>query len=176
MRFHRFMERARGLWVPGFPLLRVGAAQLDAVAKTRPWYVHLRENNVESSMFLPQALMTMFTMWLPLETVVDCLALVEHEGLRAMVAFTLAILDNAADRLLAQRGLEGILGVLQELPTSPPSAGALRTAATSLLPDVPRPPPMHPEASDPKRLRTSTEEPHADGILENAPEMAMEPL
>jgi len=79
------MGRARGLWAPGFPLLQVGA-QLEAVAKKRPWYGHLLKNSVEASMFLPQALMTMFTMWLPLETVVACLALVEDTGFKAMVA------------------------------------------------------------------------------------------
>jgi len=151
MRFHRFMGRARGLWAPGFPLLQVGAAQLEVVAKKRPWYGHLLKNNVEASMFLPQALMTMFTMWLPLETVVDCLALVEDMGLKAMVAIALAILDNAADRLLAQQGLEGILGVLQALHECPPSAEVLGTAASSLLPDVstalPRPLPTHPKAA-----------------------------
>lgn len=160
MRFHKFMRRARGLWAPGFPLLRVGAAQLEVAAKKRPWYWHLLNNNVESSMFLPQALMTMFTMWLPLETVVDCLALVESVGLKAMVAIALAVLDNAADQLLAQQGLEGILGVLRALPESPPSAEALRTAALGLLPDVskalPRPPSRHPEAA-PKRECSDTE-------------------
>jgi len=154
IRFHRFMGRARGLWAPGFPLLRVGAAQLEVVAKNRPWYGHLLENSVEASMFLPQALMTMFTMWLPLETVVHCLALVEDVGLKAMVAIALAILDNAADRLLAQQGLDGILWVLQALHECPPSAEALRTAASTLLQDVskalPRPPPTHPEAASPK--------------------------
>merc|ERR1719507_559191 len=157
IRFRSFMGRARGLWAPGFPLLRVGAAQLEVAAKKRPWYGHLLENSVEASMFLPQALMTMFTMWLPLETVVDCLALVEDLGLKAMVAIALAVLDNAADRLLAQQGLEGILGVLQGLHECPPSAEVLGTAASSLLPDVskalPRPPPAHLEAGSPKRHR-----------------------
>jgi len=192
MRFHRFMGRARGLWAPGFPLLRVGAAQLEVVAKTRPWYGHLLENSVEASMFLPQALMTMFTMWLPLETVVDCLALMEDMGLKAMVAITLAILDNAADRLLAQQDLEGILGVLQALHECPPSAEAIGTAASSLLPDVskalPRPPPTHPEAASrkrhcsytearsPKRHRSCIEEPHVGSVTERAMESAMEPL
>jgi len=153
-RFHGFMGHALGLWAPGFPLFHVGAAQLEVVAKERLRHGHLLENDVVASMFLPQAFMTMFTMWLPLETVVDCLALVEDVGLEAMVAIALAILDNAADRLLAQQSLEGILGVLQALHECPPSAEALRTAASSLLPDVskslPRPPPAHPEAASPK--------------------------
>jgi len=182
MRFHRFMGRARGLWAPGFPLLRVGVAQLEAVAKKRPWYGHLLENSVEASMFLPQALMTMFTMWLPLETVVACLALVEDTGLMAMVAIALAILDNAADRLLAQQGLEGILRVLQTLHECPPSAEAIGTSASSLLPDIckalPRPPPTHPEAASPKpdcfckearspkRHRSYREEPHAGSVTQ----------
>jgi len=192
MRFRRFMGRTRGLWVPGFPLLRVGAAQLEVVAKKRPWYGHLVEKGVECSMFLPQALMTMFTMWLPLETVVDCLALVEDIGLKAMVAITLAILDNAADRLLAQKGLEGILGVLQGLHEYPPSAEALGAAASSLLPDVskalPRPPSTHPEAASlkrdgsyteagsQKRHRSYTEQPYAGTVTEGAFEVAVEPL
>mmetsp|Transcript_53018 Transcript_53018/g.105318 ORF Transcript_53018/g.105318 Transcript_53018/m.105318 type:complete len:423 (-) Transcript_53018:74-1342(-) len=192
LRFHRFMGRARGLWVQGFPLLRVGTAQLEVVAKNRPWYGHLLEKDVESSMFLPQALMTMFTMWLPLETVVECLALVESEGLKAMVAIALAILDDAANRLLAQQSLEGILGVLQELPKHPLSAEALLAAASRNLQDVsralPRPPQKHPgaasprsdgsctEAGSPRRLRSYTKGPHAGSITESATEMVMEPL
>jgi len=136
--------------------------------------------------------MTMFTMWLPLETVVDCLALVEDVGLQAMVAITLAILDNAADRLLAQQGLEGILGVLQALHESPPSAEALGTAASGLLPDVskalPRPPPIHSvsaspkpdcsctEGTSPKRHRSCRVEPHTGSITERGMEVAVEPL
>jgi len=180
MRFQKFMRCMRGLWTPGFPLLQVGAATLELVAKNRPWYQYLVVNGVESSMFLPQALMTMFTMWLPLETVVACLAIVENKGLNAMVATAVAILDHAADRLLAQQGLEGILGVLQALPECPPSADPLQAAVISLLPDVskslPRSPPPHPEATSPKRRCPYKWEPHTSSVTHRAMEVAVDPL
>lgn len=133
-RFHRFVDRMRGLWLPGFPLLQVGELQFVSVAKDRPWYRHLLAHNVDPSMFLPQALLTMFTMWLPLDTVVHCLELPEKRGLEAMVAITVAVLDHAKDRFLQQRGLEGIMQVLQDLPTFAPPPSKLALTASATLP------------------------------------------
>jgi len=135
-RFHGFVQRVRGLWLPGFPLLQVGSTQFACAVRERPWYRHLHDHCVEPSMFLPQALLTMFTLWLPLATVVQCLTLPERLGLSAMVAMTVAVLDHAGERILKAQRFEGILGVLQALPDFPPSPEVLTSLATNALPAV----------------------------------------
>jgi len=136
LRFHTFVNRVRGLWLPGFPLLHVGEARFVSVAKDRLWYQHFETHNVEPSMFLPQALLTMFSLWLPLPTVVKCLPLPEDMGLEAMIAITLVVLEHAQERLLRQRSLEGILKVLHELPSFAPNPQAITRAVKSTLPLV----------------------------------------
>jgi len=135
-RFHSFVQRVRGLWLPGFPLLQVGSNQFSCAVRERPWYRHLHDHCVEPSMFLPQALLTMFTLWLPLETIVECLPFPERLGLSAMVAMTVAVLDHAAERILKEKRFEGILGVLQALPDCPPSTEVLLSLVTHSLPAV----------------------------------------
>lgn len=134
-RFHGFMQRNRGLWLPGFPLLEMGVAHLVTVAKERQWFQHLNAHDVRPSMFLPQALLTLFTMWLPLTTVVECLAMLERDGLLAMVAMTVAVLDHATERLLKQQSMEELLRVFRELPALSPEPQELVTAATKELPE-----------------------------------------
>lgn len=87
-------------------------------------------------MFLPQALLTMFTLWLPLATIVQCLAIFERLGLSAMVATTVAVLEHSSERILKAQRFEGILGVLQALPDNPPSPEVLVSLATNALPAV----------------------------------------
>lgn len=40
-RFAAFVQRVRGLWLPGFPLLQPSIASFEALAKGRPWFMHL---------------------------------------------------------------------------------------------------------------------------------------
>lgn len=134
-RFHGFTQRVRGLWMPGFPLLEMGVAHFATVAKERSWFQHLIAHDVRPSMFLPQALMTMFAMWLPLRTVVECLALPERNGLIGMVAMTVAVLDHARDRLLQQHSFEELLSVFRGLQDSPPEPQALAAAASRAVPE-----------------------------------------
>mmetsp|Transcript_16508 Transcript_16508/g.39172 ORF Transcript_16508/g.39172 Transcript_16508/m.39172 type:complete len:261 (+) Transcript_16508:378-1160(+) len=133
-RFHGFIERMRGLWMPGFPLLEMGVAHLAAVARERKWFKHLHAHDVRPTMFLPQALLTLFALWLPLQTVVQCLALLERDGLVGMVAMTVAVLDHATERLLKQQSMEELLGVFRELQDSPPEPQELVSAASRELP------------------------------------------
>lgn len=135
-RFHAFVQRVRGLWLPGFPLLQVGSTQFAYAVRERPWYRHFHDHCVEPSMFLPQALLTMFTLWLPLATIVQCLAIFERLGLSAMVATTVAVLEHSSERILKAQRFEGILGVLQALPDNPPSPEVLVSLATNALPAV----------------------------------------
>eukprot|EP00413_Alexandrium_margalefii_P045762 CAMPEP_0204598380 /NCGR_PEP_ID=MMETSP0661-20131031/54285_1 /ASSEMBLY_ACC=CAM_ASM_000606 /TAXON_ID=109239 /ORGANISM="Alexandrium margalefi, Strain AMGDE01CS-322" /LENGTH=172 /DNA_ID=CAMNT_0051609083 /DNA_START=1 /DNA_END=519 /DNA_ORIENTATION=- len=125
----------RGLWLPGFPLLEMGVAHLATVAKERSWFQHLSAHDVRPSMFLPQAMLTLFAMWLPLTTVVECLALLERDGLVGMVAMTVAVLDHARERLLRQQSMEALLCVFRELQDSPPEPKELVTAASLQLPE-----------------------------------------
>jgi len=135
-RFRCFVKRVRGLWLPGFPLLELGSTQFTTAAQDRCWYKHLGECNVEVSMFLPQALLTMFTMWLPLKTVVHNLALPEKEGLSAMVAMTIAVLDHVSLRLIEERSMEGVLKALQHIQDDAPRPGVLEFAMRKTLPEV----------------------------------------
>lgn len=135
-RFHAFVEKLRGLWLPGFPLLAVGTDKFVEIARGRPWYKHLHANAVEPSMFLPQALMTVFAMWLPMPTVVRCLALPECNGLKGMLAMALAVLDHTGGLLLKQQNMEELLKVFKGLQSHAPTPSVLEAAASVALAEV----------------------------------------
>jgi len=137
-RFRAFIQRLRGLWLPNFPLLQVGTSKFMKAAEEFTWYRHLNAHAVEPSMFLPQALLAMFALWLPLPTVVECLAILEQKGLAGMLALTLAVLDHVGDSLLQQRSMEGLLAVLKNLKTRAPEPSVLSMAARETLPKVAR--------------------------------------
>jgi len=135
-RFREFVRSVRGLWLPGFPLLEDGAAQFNTVAQERSWFKHFNACDVEVTMFLPQALMTLFTMWLPFETVVQHVKLPEREGLCGMIAMTVAVLDHVSAQLQEQRNMEGILKFLQQLQDVAPCPGVLEESFRNTLPAV----------------------------------------
>jgi len=134
-RFHAFTDRMRGLWLPGFPLLEEGTARFVSLARRRPWFQHLQAYEVEPSMFLPQALMTMLAMWLPMSTIAQCLRLPERHGLDGMLAMVLAVLDHAQEQLLQQHSMDDLLHVLRDVKHSAPPPRMLKVAAHKMLRD-----------------------------------------
>merc|ERR1719210_997956 len=132
-RFHAFVQDMRGLWLPGFPLLAVGTARFESIAWECGWYQHLKANGIETSMFLPQAMMTILAMWLPMPTIAQCLKLPERYGLDGIVAMTFCVLDLAKERLLQQQNMEGLLQVLQTLHDSAPQPCMLENSVHKLL-------------------------------------------
>merc|ERR1712187_362798 len=84
-------------------------------------------------MFLPQGFLTLFAMWLPMETAVECLGLVEVHGVCGMVAIALAVLESVAERLLRLQSMEQLLVALQDLKSVAPQPARLVPAAHVVL-------------------------------------------
>lgn len=135
-RFHAFMKHVRGLWLPGFPLLQAGAAQFEEVAKGTRWFQHLRGYQVEPSTYLPQAWLPLFTTWLSLETLAECLELLEGHGFPGVLAITLAILEHADEHLLRQESRSSILQAINGLGQEAPAPAALAQGIRTWLPKV----------------------------------------
>lgn len=87
-------------------------------------------------MYLPQALMTLFALWVPLSSLVRCLTLFETEGLSAMLAMTVALLDCVQARLLQARDVGDLLGTIKDMKKFAPSHVHLYAAVLALLPDA----------------------------------------
>lgn len=83
------------------------------VAKTTAWYEHLCSHAVRLNSCLSEAWLTMFTTWLPLPTLVECLEFLEGHGLSGVLAMTLALLDEAAKDILEAEDEVAILEVLE---------------------------------------------------------------
>lgn len=134
-RFHRFIQRMRGLWLPGFPLLHEGTSQFEEVARNYSWFQQLEHQGLETSMYLPQAWMTLFANWLPLDSIVRCLPQLEETGFVGVMAMTLAVLDNLKTRLVQATG-EEILVLLKDPRHLAPQAAQLSTQASAWAPVV----------------------------------------
>lgn len=133
-RFRAFTQRVRRLWLPGLPLFKEGVVQFTALAETRAWYKHLQTKAVDPSMYLPQAWMPLFALWLPLSVLVESLELMEQEGFAGLMSITLATLDHTALDILEQQKLNGLMATLGDLREHAPCAGDLLTAAYRWLP------------------------------------------
>jgi len=132
-RFWMFTRQVRGLWLPGFPLFRDGEAWFESAAASRPWHQHLEAKNVEPSMYLPQAWMTLFSSWLPLSILLQCVGLLESDGFNAIMAITLAVLDNVQDELMETKNMTQVMRILGDLRDRAPLAFDLISAARACL-------------------------------------------
>lgn len=132
-RFHTFTTRLRGLWLPGFPLLKVATNKFVLLTQKKLWYKHLETHTVEPSMFLPQAVITMLALWLPISTIAQCLQLLEQHGLDGILAMTISVLDHNKKKLLRQQSMEGLLQVLKDLPDYTPQLSVLKMSFHGLM-------------------------------------------
>mmetsp|Transcript_30566 Transcript_30566/g.65869 ORF Transcript_30566/g.65869 Transcript_30566/m.65869 type:complete len:588 (+) Transcript_30566:148-1911(+) len=132
-RFSAFLCQFRSLWLPGFPLLRSAAQHFEQIVESKAWHKHFERHGIDTSMYLPQALLTLFGCWLPLSTILECLELLETRQLAGLVAMAVAVLDLASARLLAHRTLEELMCELQALKNSPPSSRLLLTTTQNIL-------------------------------------------
>lgn len=114
-RLSKLLQRTRGLWLPGLPLLDSGIQVFEACVQDRAWFHHLSDYGIESTMYLPQALMTTMAMWLPLDMLVKCIYVAEEDGLAGLLAMAIALLDLCGERLLGTPCMEGLLQVLKAL-------------------------------------------------------------
>jgi len=136
-RFEAFTGGVRSLWMPGFPLLKAAMKQFETVAQAQGWYKHLLAHGIDTSMYLPQALLTLFGSWLSLPTLLECLGLLENSGMTGMVAMAVTVLDLAGERLLKQSSMEDLLFELQSLRAcAAPEPHALIAGASRALPRV----------------------------------------
>jgi len=133
-RLEAFFGPIRGIWLPGFPLLRVGMAQFAALAQNLPWFQHLDRHGVEPEVYLPQAWMTAFATWLPLPTRLLLLGLLEQHGLSGLLATATAVLESHSVWLLSLDDAEDLLIALGSLTARPLDASALLAASAAWLP------------------------------------------
>merc|ERR1740121_2843078 len=76
-------------------------------------------------------MLTLFSPWMPVQTVLACLELLEHNHLRGLVA--MAALDLAEERLLRCRSFDKLVLELQNLKEDAPKPEQLLTGARGLL-------------------------------------------
>jgi len=135
-RFRAFVKPVRGLWLPGFPLLQEAVETFEATVQVRRWFQHLQARGVETHLYLPRALLSMFTVWLPLDTMRSCLGRLERGGLRGMVATAVAVLNHSAPQLLQLKDMDELLARLQSPCEAAPGPRVLALRTTVALPLV----------------------------------------
>lgn len=113
-RFHGFTTALRGLWLgsSSFPLLRSGCACFQVLATGRPWFQHLMALKIDLNLYLAQAWLGLFGLWLPFSVLVQCIQLLEGSHMAGLLAMTLALLDRRSDRLREAQTEDGLLRVL----------------------------------------------------------------
>jgi len=114
--------------------MQTGVAQFEALSKDRAWFRHFQDHDVEPDMYLPQAWLTMFTMWMPLPAVVGCLGLLEKEGFPAMLAMTVVLLDHVEGHLLCLSDMDSLLVALRHMKDSTPTPARICAGIYALLP------------------------------------------
>jgi len=133
-RFQVFLGGVRGIWLPDFPLLQAGLLAFEEAARDRQWFQHLRAHSLEPSMYLPQAWLPLFTTWLPLATLAECLELLEGHGFAGVLAMSLATLDHAGEHLLKQKNSGDVLRAVSSLAKRAPDSPTLLKATRAQLP------------------------------------------
>jgi hypothetical protein len=111
--FHDFVTAMRGLWLPGFPLMKEGAMHFEALAESCAWFQHFRKNQVSPDKYLPRMWLSLFATWLPLSFVSQFIGLLEREGFAGVLAMTLACLDHHGERLLGMDSEDALLQALR---------------------------------------------------------------
>jgi hypothetical protein len=139
-RFYLFTRRLRNLWMPGtfsaFGCFETGMQQFKMLAQDRAWYRHLVSLDVQASMYLPQAWLTIFVKWLPLEAFKTCLSFLERHGFVGLLATTLVVLDGVEAQLLNQTCMDDALRVLGKLKEIAPTPQVLYDRAKTQLSKV----------------------------------------
>mmetsp|Transcript_36948 Transcript_36948/g.77179 ORF Transcript_36948/g.77179 Transcript_36948/m.77179 type:complete len:200 (+) Transcript_36948:2-601(+) len=128
-----------GLWSDGFPLMNKGvvlferllALYLPDLAK------HLNGCGVLTLSYVPNGWLSLFGKWLPLPAVIEAMDIFLEAGLRGVLAVTLALFQLQKRRLMAARGMEAVLELVnQEMRTSPIDGELLVKTARLWLPRV----------------------------------------
>lgn len=114
-RFLSLTQRMRALWLPGLPLLRDGSELFAAAADDRPWFKHMEEHGVHTSMYLPQVWVALFSQWLPMSSLLQCLPFLEHRGFEGVISLTLAVLEEVSPELMRLTCIEDILPLLSSI-------------------------------------------------------------
>lgn len=137
-RFHAFVGGVRGLWLPGFPELQRAVSVMEVLAADRRWKSHLSVHGIDPMMYLPQALLTLFTSWLPAATLLHCLPSLERGGMAGLLATTLAVLSLAEPQLLRQKSADTLMPMLRSMVHIAPDAGTLTVELHRELPAASR--------------------------------------
>lgn len=139
-RFLSLTQRMRALWLPGLPLLRDGSELFTAAADDRPWFKHMEEHGVHTSMYLPQVWVALFSQWLPMSSLLECLPFLEVRGFEGIISLTLAVLEEVSPELMKLTCIEDILPLLSSIRqcSCTHKVSALIDAAGSWIPSVAR--------------------------------------
>jgi len=137
-RFLSLTQRMRALWLPGLPLLRDGSDLFAAAADDQPWFKHMEEHGVHTSMYLPQVWVALFSQWLPMSSLLECLPFLEVRGFEGIISLTLAVLEEVSPELMKLTCIEDILPLLSSIRqcSCTHEGSALVDAAGSWIPSV----------------------------------------
>lgn len=87
--------------------------------------------------YVPNGWLSLFGKWLPLPAVIEAMDIFLEAGLRGVLAVTLALFQLQKRRLMAARGMEAVLELVnQEMRTSPIDGELLVKTARLWLPRV----------------------------------------
>ncbi|CAJ1421628.1 unnamed protein product [Effrenium voratum] len=121
-KFNEVLLQFSGFWSDGFPLLGVGVQLFERLAERHLPNLssHFNSCGVEPLSYLPNGWLSLFGKWLPLPAVIEAMDLCLESGLRGVLAVTLALFQMQQRRLVAARGMEHVLELInQDMRTSP---------------------------------------------------------
>jgi len=121
--FGSLMQSLRQLWAPGFPLLDQGMPELQTVLTLHdPELVDhlLKFVQLELSMIIPSAWLSVFAKWLPVDTLFDVVPFLAKEGRIGFIAVTYVILLAHRASLVELRTLDEVLSFVSSFISQPP--------------------------------------------------------
>lgn len=136
--FGALMRGIRGLWLPQFPLLLVGAVAFEALYRTHlpNLHHHFAARHMSSDMFLADAWLALFSRWCPFAQLWRVFELIETEGFAGVLSLTAALLEAHAAALVEADDFASLFVLLKALGKLPqqPDEQELLAAARRLLP------------------------------------------
>lgn len=138
--FWAIVNRIRGLWLPGLPLLLTGVSAFEALCSSsfEDLQQCLSSQSVAFDMFLPDAWLTLFSRWVPFAALWAVFEFVKAEGFPGVLAITVVLLKAHKSVLLDAADFKDMFVILKELAKQPrqPDVLQLVSAARELVPQA----------------------------------------
>jgi len=132
--FAAIIQKLRGFWLPGFPLVAEGIDLLEVLLDERDpdLLAHFRNLGVDLLLMLPQAWLSLFAKWLPMASFLELLPFISQNGLHGVITVTYILILYHRWFIMGCQEPHELLAYMSTLSMKPPPKCFLRLCSSAL--------------------------------------------